>query len=598
MEFITEYIVIGCYLAFLLAIGWAFRKFNSNVSDYFRNGCRGTWWLVGSSSFMAGISAYTFTGAAGVAYQAGWSVMIIYAANALGFLVNYLFFAARFRQLRATTAPELIKKRYNVFTEQFFSWFTIPMGILGTGMTLYSLAIFSSAIFGFQIEAIILVLGIIVLVYSVTGGSWAIMATDFIQCLIMFAMTLLVTGLCLYKIGGTMELFSLIETRGLNSEYSLINKPEQFNNSFTWTWAAAMFFRQAFIANTLQSAPRYFSVKDGREAKKAALLGMGLMLFGTFLWFIPPMTARLFYSTSVEAMKIAKPAESAFAVTCMNLLPPGMVGLMVVAMFAASMSSMDSGLNQNSAVLIKNILPALKKVFGWRDRTPEELLFVSRVFSTIFGICGIGCALFFATIQGLGQFELVLLVGALLYTPMTVPMFWGLFIKKVPSSAAIISTCGGFAVSLIAYFSEDIFGAKWVFQEQVFYVFLASSAFYFICMPFYKKSKAEYRSRVELFFKDMNRPVDFEKEVGKANDLSQLKVIGIFTFLIGVFIYGLAFIAKDFHGVICPVLVGSIMSIIGGVMFYIGSRNYEEQNSSETEDKKNIYNMEECTYES
>ena len=125
-----EFTVIGIYLLFLLGIGFVFRKFNSNVSDYFRNGCRGTWWLVGTSSFMMGISAYTFTGAAGVAYEAGWSIMILYMANVLGLLVNYLWFAVRFRQMRATTSPEVIRRRFNQSTEQFYSWLSLPLGII------------------------------------------------------------------------------------------------------------------------------------------------------------------------------------------------------------------------------------------------------------------------------------------------------------------------------------------------------------------------------------------------------------------------------------------------------------------------------------
>ena len=568
-----EYIVIAVYLLFLLSIGFVFRKFNSNVSDYFRNGCRGTWWLVGASSFMAGISAYTFTGAAGVAYQAGWSVMIIYMANALGFLVNYLWFAVRFRQMRATTGPDVIRERYNKSTEQFYSWFTLPLGIISTGLTLYSLAIFSSAVFGFRVEHVIVVLGFIVLIYSVTGGSWAIMATDFIQCLIMFVMTLLLTMLCLYKLGGFGGLLEQINTQGLSADYSIINNPERFNRSFTWIWAIAMFLRQTFAANTLEAAPRYFSVKDGKEAKKAALLGMVLMLLGACIWFIPPMTARIFFSTAVESVGISKPAESAFAVTCINLLPPGMIGLMVVAMFAASMSTMDTGLNKNAAIFIKNIYPALKKIFKFRDLSPEKMLLMSQIFSTIFGIFGILCAIVFAAITGLGQFELVLLVGALLGVPMAVPLFWGIIIRKTPQWAAACSITFGFAASLTAYFSEELFGAKMVYQDKVFFIMVLGSIGFFISMLFAKYNSDAYNKKVDGFFKKMNTPVDFEKEVGKANDLSQLKIIGVFTLLIGVFIALLMIPAKDALGIICPLFISLVVSAFGIIMIIIGKKS-------------------------
>ncbi|MBT5168557.1 MAG: transporter, partial [Opitutales bacterium] len=63
----VEYIVIISYLILLLAVGWYFKRFNKDTNDFLKGGCRGTWWLVGMSSFMSAFSAWTFTGAAGVA---------------------------------------------------------------------------------------------------------------------------------------------------------------------------------------------------------------------------------------------------------------------------------------------------------------------------------------------------------------------------------------------------------------------------------------------------------------------------------------------------------------------------------------------------
>ncbi len=568
-----EYVVIGVYLLFLLGIGFVFKRFNSNVSDYFRGGCRGTWWLVGTSSFMAGISAYTFTGAAGVAYEAGWSVLIIYLANVAGFLVNYIWFAARFRQMRATTGPEVIRRRYNQSTEQWYSWFTLPMGILTTGMTLYSLAIFSSAIFNFSIQHVIVVLGVIVVVYSATGGNWAIMATDFIQCLIMFVMTILLTVLCLIKLGGVGGLFEQISAAGLSSDFAIINSPETFNRSFTWVWAVAMFLRVIFIQNTMKSATRYFSVKDGQEAKKAALLGMVLTLIGAAVWFVPAITARLFYSGAVESVCISKPAESAFAVTCLNLFPPGMIGLMVVAMFAASMSSMDSGLNGNSAVMIMNIYPAMKKWLGLPELSQKKMVSVSQVYTLLFGCVGIMCALMFASINGMGNFELVLLIGALFSFPMSVPLFWGILIKRTPQWAAGFSIAFGFSASLIAYFSENLFGAPMCYYEKIFFVGTVSTIAYFVTIPFAKRNSAEYNKRTDAFFATMAKPVDFEKEIGQANDLSQLKILGYFALAMGLLITLLAIPATSLVGLFCPLSVGGVIALLGLAMVIIGHRS-------------------------
>ena len=86
-----EYLVIVAYLMLIIVVGFVFKRFSANTDDYFKGGSKGTWWLVGSSAFMSAFSAWTFTGAAGIAYESGFSAMFIFIGNALGFFVNFLF---------------------------------------------------------------------------------------------------------------------------------------------------------------------------------------------------------------------------------------------------------------------------------------------------------------------------------------------------------------------------------------------------------------------------------------------------------------------------------------------------------------------------
>jgi SSS family transporter len=360
-----EIITIIVYMLLMLGIGIAVQRLNTNVSDYFRNGCRGQWWLVGASAFMCSFSAWTFTGAAGVAYTAGWSVMVIFIANFIGFLLGFLFLAPWFRQLRATTGPEVIRDRFGVTTQQFYAWISIPNGLFYSSLHLYGLAIFSSAVFGLPINWVIIGVGLVVLVYATTGGSWAVMSSDFLQFLILMPMTLLLAYLGLKACGGVGGFIDLVHQKHLETDFQILNSPDRFSSSkFSLLWALAIGTQLIVAANTLQSSHRYFAVKDGREARKAALLGGIMMLLGSTVWFLPPMVGRLLFEDQINAVNISTPAEAAYAITSMKLLPVGMTGLMVVAMFSATMSSMDSGLNRNAAVFTKDIYPALCRLFG------------------------------------------------------------------------------------------------------------------------------------------------------------------------------------------------------------------------------------------
>jgi SSS family solute:Na+ symporter len=572
-----EYVVVGCYLVALVGVGMVFRTFNENVSDYFRNGFKGTWWLVGSSAFMTAFSAWTFSGAAGAAYEAGWSVLVIYLANSVGFAINGLFLARWFRQIRALTGPEVIRLRFGVSTQQFYAWMAFVTQTLYSSLHLLGLAIFCSAVFGYQIEQVIVVVGVVVLLYSLIGGSWAVTATDFLQTLILIPVTILVAVLCLVKLGGIGALFDGIEAMHLSSDYAVFNAPERFPlRAYTYAWAVAMLLKNVIGYNTLTSAQKYFSVKDGREAQKAAWLGFVLMTVGAFIWFIPPMTARLLYDAQVMGVAIPKPAEAAYAIASLNVLPVGLTGLMVVAMFAATMSSMDSGLNSNAAIFTNDIYPTLCGLFGKTPVEGKQLLHLGQMFSAGFGVCIVSIATYFANTDGQGVFEHMLNVGALLALPMAVPTVMALFIRTTPHWAAIATVCVTFIPSALGFFSETLFGETWSFQQKVFINIFVGAVAYVLTMPFWKYAPNDYRNQVDDFFGRMLTPVDFAKEVGVPNDLRQLKIIGRFAAIIGGLICFIVFIPNPLIGRLGILFVGGFVLGIGCLFMWLGNRSVSD----------------------
>lgn len=576
---LIEYIVIAGYFAMLIGIGFIMKKLNSNVSDYFRSGCRGSWYLVGASAFMAAFSAWTFTGAAGVAYESGWSVMVIYAANAFGFFLNFLFLAPWFRQVRAITAPEVIRKRFGPGTQQFYAGFSVITQLLYGALHLYGLALFSSSVFGFPIHAVIVVIGFLVLFYSLTGGSWAVMSTDFLQSLILIPLTLLVCFLCLKHLGGFGGLLDAIQSNNLTEDYHLVNSPGRFSaNAFTWTWAAAMFLKNIIGNNTLVTAPRYFSVKDGREARKAALFACILMLFGTIVWVIPPMAARMIISDQVAAVDIAKPAEASYALISMTLLPKGLVGLMVVAIFAATISSMDTGLNRNAAIVTQDIYPALCRLFGKTPADAIRRLWIGRAVTLLLGVCIICLSLYFSGQDGKGIFEFMLAIGAMLSIPLMVPMLLCLFVRRVPAWAAMVSALIALIPSVLGFYSQTLFGEKWTFQQQVFINLAVGTLTFFASAAFWKSASQTYREKVDLFFTNMHTPVDFEKEVGEANDSLQLKTLGTIGSIAAAFIALLVFIPNELDGRLEILAISGFIGSIAGLMLWGAHRKTHQAN--------------------
>jgi len=562
-----EYLVIIGYLILIAVVGIVFKKFSSDTDDYFKSGSKGSWWLVGSSAFMSAFSAWTFTGAAGVAFESGFSVMIIFLGNAFGFFLNFLFLGPWLRQMRVTTFPEAISKRFGERTRVFYALYEVPVRILYSAMALYGLGIFCSAVFGYNIYHVILVCGIVVLFYSATGGRWAVMATDFLQGLILIPLTIIIAWLCVSQFGGLGPMFREIEAQGLSEEFSMINSGVLFGGAYTWGWASAMVTKGFLVFNSMYAGPRYFSVKDGREARKAAILASALFLIGGLIWFLPPITARLLFAEDVMALGISKPAEAAYAIASIKLLPVGLIGLIVVAILTATMSTMDTGLNTNVAILVKDIYPKLLRRFKWKPKSESELLRYGRLYTWLMGVFILLLALYLAQQKGKGIFEIMLDVGALLMSPIQIPLMWGLFIRRTPSWAALLSIGCAFTVSLMAFLNVPLstFGfsleATWTFQAKFFGVLAAGTFGFLISIPFAPLKGSEHRNMVD-----------------QCNDLAQLKVIGWFGSAIAVFIALMLIIPNPTGGRLAITTLALIIGSVSALMIKAGSKQLRSKN--------------------
>src|SRR5476651_585562 len=325
-----DYAVLVFYFGFMLVISWVFRRFVHNVSDYFRGGGKALWWMVGGSAFMMSFSAWTLTGAASQAYGHGWPIAVIYLANSLGFLINALHFAPKFRQMRVVTGIEAVRLRFSRANEQVFTWLQLPLGTLQATLHLNAVSIFFAAVFGFDLSLTMIALGLLVLTIALLGGSWAVIAGDFIQMLILMPVCLTVTVLAVVRLGGWSGFVNKIPAGHL--DFSAV-----LNKDFLALWCVAMLLKQVISTNNLLDANRYLSVKDSRQARLAGFLGSGLYLVGIVIWFVPLMAARaLFPDLHSQFPNHDHPDEAAYIAITRAVAPVGMLGLLVSGIFAST----------------------------------------------------------------------------------------------------------------------------------------------------------------------------------------------------------------------------------------------------------------------
>jgi solute:Na+ symporter, SSS family len=494
----TDYIVIFCYILLMIGVGLFVMRFNRSASEYFRGGSRIPWLVAGLSTFMSGFSALTFTGGAGVAYNSGVVIIWLYMGACLSYLLGFFVFASRWRRTRITTVMEYLSDRFGPMTHQIFSWATIIFQLFTSAAMLYGLSLFVSTACQFSVAATVIITGGVILFYSVLGGLWAVVVADFLQASILLPFCLILAAASLIHVGGISGL-----VHSLPPHMKTIPLRGDFGWIYIVCWAAMV----SFGYNTSAMAQRYFSVEDERAAKHVALLCSGLFFLGSFIWFIPPMVIRIVYP-DLHAIwpHLSNPNEASYVAASLTFLPHGLIGVMLAAMFSATMANLSANFNLKSAILSKDIYQKL-----FRPQADErELLITGAIMTTAVGGITIALAVIMA-LRGESIFEVMMTFNTLISLSYGPPALLGLVFRRTPWWSGIATFTTGLALGLLGDF---VF--HWTFIQQIVFVLPPSFATFFLSMLF---DRNESPGRASLFAR-LNTAVH-PSEIRDAPDFSK-----------------------------------------------------------------------------
>jgi SSS family transporter len=494
-----DFALIAAYMLLMLGIGVYAMRFNRGAADYFKGGNRVHWLAAGLSSFMSGFSAWTFTGAAGLAYQHGLVAVLLYVGNACTFLLGYFIFAARWRRARISTVMEYLVERFDERTRQTFSWSTTFFHLFTGASMLYGVALFVAPTCGWPLSWTIVGCGAVILAYCVIGGLWAVVITDFLQAAILLPFTLVMAGAALSRVGGIRGLLA-----ALPADMTTISLSGEYGWAYVATWVVMV----SFGYNTAAMAQRYFSVDDERSARKVALLCFALFLFGAFVWFIPPIAMRVAYPDLKAVLPgLANPQESAYAVAARTLLPSGLVGIMLAAMFSSTMASLSGLLNMHAAIVARDIYPTL---FPSKAGDKERLM-VGWIATFAVGAGIIAIALSMAS-SGRSVFAVMLTVNTIMSLAYGPPALLGLVVRRTPSWSGLAS----FAVALVL----GVYGTfvlEWGLVTNVTVVVPAATAVFLLSGLLPEKDEVRVAARNRLFQR-LDTPIDVVREVSAGPD--------------------------------------------------------------------------------
>ena len=572
-----DYLIIALYLAFLASIGLVFKKLTKGTKDYFAGGFRMTWWLVGASSFVSNFSCWTFTGAAHMAYTFGMLIFGFYFMDAMAFLVGYLWFAPRLRQLRLVTAMDAVRLRFSGASEQFFTWLNLINALGIAAVWMVSLAIILSSAFNIPAVPVILISGAVVVVIALMGGSWAVAAADFVQLIVLLGVTVVISAAVIVRLGGFGPFLAQIPEPRWQVFHPAGSIP------YDWLYLATGLLSTVYIRNNLVNAAKYITAKDSTHAKRSALVPCIGYIVMPFVWMIPPLAAYTLVPDLATRSFMTTPGEASYIAVCLSILPQGMIGLVIVCMFSATMSSMDVALNKNAGVFVKNFYQPIL-----RSRASDsELLLAGKIATLIFGVLITVLALLVVTKSRVSLFDAFLYMGAYLGVPLSVPLFFGMIIRRVPRWSGWATTLFGMLLTTFLYvFAPSDAGRSlltpWLGETVYAYVvsnkFVVTNLvgapltalFFWGTSLFYRPAEgSDYDRTADEFFRRMRTPIDFEREVGQDSTAMQARLIGRLTLFFGLFIGCMVLIPNPLAGRLYILACALIpLSVGAGLMWY------------------------------
>ena len=546
-----DYIVIVIFTFGVLAAGMSFGKSGKNMKTFFAGGGAVPWWINGLSLFMSFFSAGTFVAWGSLAYMHGVVSISIQWTMCLSGFVIAAFIAAKWRKTGVLTGSQFIGARLGSGVQKVYTYLFMAISVFTSGAFLYPVAKIVEGATGFPFEYVVIFLALVIVLYTATGGLWAVIVTDVLQFVILAAAVLIIIPLAFAKIGGVDAFFE--------------NTPEGFY-SLTTDEITPLFYigfgiyNLCYIAGNWAYAQRYTSVKTPKDARKVALMFGCLYTISPVIWMLPPMIYRI-YNPDLNIG--TSEANHAYMFMSKEVLPLGMLGLMVGAMVFATASSVNTTINIVSGVFTNDIYRNLKKKAG-----DKELILVARISTAAIGLLAMVIALSVDRMGGI--LSVIWAVGAVTGGAMFIPMLWALFSKRHTGTTVLGST-------LICLVVNSFFKWSGVYvltqaQSQALGVLLPLTLMgaFEIYASVGKKDSPQYlsyeegrleRERLDL---DVESNLEDSAEAQKEN-LHGVKVIGLGVLLTGALITLLGLFADT--GVLLISLIGAFVGLVGWLIF-------------------------------
>ncbi len=264
-----DWIILSCTLLFIVVYGVLKTKGSKNVKDYVLGNNEAKWWTIGLSVMATQASAITFLSTPGQAFHDGMGFVQFYFGLPLAMVVICIVFIPIYHKLKVFTAYEFLEKRFDLKTRTLAAILFLIQRGLAAGITIFAPAIILSAVLGWDLKLLNLIIGILVIIYTVSGGTKAVSVTQKQQMFIIMAGMFTAFFLILSYLPSDITFSKALKIAGVNEKLNILDFSFDPKSRYTfWSGITGGFFLALSYFGTDQSqVQRYLSGKSIRESQ-------------------------------------------------------------------------------------------------------------------------------------------------------------------------------------------------------------------------------------------------------------------------------------------------------------------------------------------
>ncbi len=347
----VDYAALASYFAVLVMMGLYFARKGTSTEDFFVAGRRMPWWAAGLSIFGTQLSSISFMAVPAKVYATDWVYFLLQMTIIMVAFPVVFFYLPHFRKSPMTSAYEYLESRFNLPVRMYASVSFVLYQLGRMAIVLFLPAIALSTVTGISVYACILIMGVLSTLYTVIGGIRAVIWTDVVQVFVLYGGALLSLGILIAKTDGGL---GGIVAAGLeHDKFHMFNWTWDWTTTAVWVVLVGNFFLNLVPYTSDQAVvQRYFTTRDEKAAARSIWTNAALLLPSTLTLFLLGTGLWAFYRANPGLLDPTQPTDSIFPLFIAQQLPAGVAGLLIAAVFAASMSTLDSSLNSVSAALV------------------------------------------------------------------------------------------------------------------------------------------------------------------------------------------------------------------------------------------------------